>query len=216
MTDLFPELIGNQKVSPRQKTMTVKEVAESYDVDRSTITRIISAHPEIGVSVENGKETKITEAQATAIKKWIGTGRNDLCNIAQVENVTTDMEMEQRAMEVMAWQMRKIQDMRERLAIAEPKAEIADRIAQSSNLRTITEFGKIIDIGPRKIFDVLEDKEIIFKSHGRWTPFQPYCDQGYFVVRESVWIDGFGNTHTNPQTYITGKGEVWLTKKVLA
>ena len=66
--------------------MTVKEVAEALNVSEQTIRYWVrKLYPE---QVENGKATMLDEIQVTAIKGWIGSGRNDLMNVHKVNNTT--------------------------------------------------------------------------------------------------------------------------------
>lgn len=95
----------------------------------------------------------------------------------------------------------------------EPKAIVADAIASAQGLKTISEFGKISGVGPLKIFELLKNKGIIFKLNGSWVPYQGYIDDGYFVVKEKTY-EREGKPHLYSMTYITGKGEVWLARKL--
>jgi len=100
------------------------------------------------------------------------------------------------------------------VAELEPRAAAADRIACAGGLRTLTEIGKINGIGPRRIFEVLADRGIIFRSRGIWLPYQEHIEAGRFVVRETTYRDADDNEKLTSQTYVTGKGEVWLAKQL--
>ncbi len=45
-------------------------------------------------------------------------------------------------------------------------------------------------------------------------PYQQYVDAGYFKVNEYTYTDFLGQTKTNRQTLVTGKGQLYITKKV--
>jgi phage antirepressor YoqD-like protein len=101
------------------------------------------------------------------------------------------------------------------IAKLEPDATAARIIAAAEGLKTLSEIGKINGIGPRKIFELLADRSILFRSGQSWVPYQRYVDAGYFVVRESTYeINGMDRLYS--KTYVTGKGEVWLTKQLFA
>lgn len=41
-----------------------------------------------------------------------------------------------------------------------------------------------------------------------------YVDAGYFKVNEYTNTNSFGQTKTNRQTFVTGKGQLYIAKKV--
>jgi anti-repressor protein len=99
------------------------------------------------------------------------------------------------------------------IAELEPKAYVADRIAGAMGMRTLSEVGKVSGIGPHRIFELLEEKGIIFKHNGRWLPYQCHIEAGRFVVRETTYQGSTGADHLVMQTYVTPKGEVWLARQ---
>jgi len=104
----------------------------------------------------------------------------------------------------------------ERVQELQPMAQVAERIASAAGYRTISEVGKINGIGPRKLFDVLQVRGIIFRCRGEWVPYQDYIDCGYFVVREHTYEDSEGLPRLRKQVYVTGKGETWLAKRLFS
>lgn len=105
-------------------------------------------------------------------------------------------------------------DQYEQVQHLQPLAKVAERIASAVGLRTISEVGKINGIGPRKLFDVLRDRSIIFRCRGEWVPYQDYIDSGYFVVKEQPYEDSEGIPRLRKQIYVTGKGETWIAKRL--
>lgn len=102
------------------------------------------------------------------------------------------------------------------IAKLEPKAAVADRIAIAEGLRTISDIGKINGLGPLKIFAILERQNIIYRgTDSRWRPYQAYIDSGYFRVVDATYETGHG-FHLTVQTYVTGRGEVWLARRLFA
>jgi phage antirepressor YoqD-like protein len=100
------------------------------------------------------------------------------------------------------------------VAVLAPKAAAADRICLAEGLRTVSQVGKINGLGPRKIFEDLIARGILYRSRVSWVPYQRYIDSGYFVVRESTYRTVDGKEHLSCQTYVTGKGEVWLADRI--
>lgn len=103
----------------------------------------------------------------------------------------------------------------EQLAIAAPKVDFADRVASADKGVLIGNFAKSIGIGPRKIFDILRNEKILMAGGNRHNlPFQEYIDRGYFDVREGTF-DNYGEIRISFTPLITGKGQQWLTIKLI-
>lgn len=93
-------------------------------------------------------------------------------------------------------------------------ARITRTIAVADGLKTITEVAKIITVGPRRLFDILAEKGILYRLRGNLVPKQEYIDRGYFQVKERTYAGSAGAPHLSTQTLVTGKGEVWLAKQL--
>jgi len=189
------------------KRMTVKEVAAALGSAESTIrNKAAELFPD---SVRNGFATLLTEEQVVGIKQAIVP--RDLTLKSKVEAATTDLEMKQKAAEVMAWLMADRESLREQVAELAPKAEVAERIAGAIGLKTLSEVGKINGVGPHRIFTELEARKVIYRTaSGDPLPYQQHIEAGRFVVRERTYRDQNGAEHLRSQVYVTGKGEVWL------
>ena len=104
----------------------------------------------------------------------------------------------------------------EQLSIAAPKVDFADRVASAEKGVLIGNFAKSVGIGPRKIFDILRNEKILMTGGNRHNlPFQEYMDRGYFEVREGTF-DDHGETRLSFTPLITGKGQQWLTTKLIS
>jgi anti-repressor protein len=87
-----------------------------------------------------------------------------------------------------------------------PKAEVYDKISNADNLLTMNDTVKSIGTGRNIMMAKLRKKGIL---RGNNTPYQKYIDIGYFDVKVNV-IDGLNETR--PQTFVTSKGLLWLSK----
>lgn len=118
-------------VAVREKTMTVKEVAEALNVTDRTIQRhlkIIRGNCDNVVGVAQGKSTFVTELEATEIKKRIEkSGRTDLNNIVQIAESTTDYEIAQMTLKVIAHHQAKAKQLEAQL-IEERQQSVALQI----------------------------------------------------------------------------------------
>ena len=174
-----------------EKTMAVKEVAEVLNVSEQTIRYWI--RKEFPSIVQNGKQTILNEMQITAIKRLIGTGRNDLVNIVEVANISTDLDMVNKTSEVMSWLVSKKQELeseniklKEHNMVLIPKAEFYDRVTESDDTIDISEVAGILNIkgiGRNKLYDILRDKKIL-----KWNnnPYSEYINRGYFKLVEVI------------------------------
>jgi phage antirepressor YoqD-like protein len=97
----------------------------------------------------------------------------------------------------------------QRLATAEPKADVADRIAGSESERSLQTAAREVFRGRPNlgIRQWLNDGLLFRDSHGKLLPYEPYLREGYFrvIVTESK-VDG----RAYDQTVVTSKGLVWL------
>ena len=104
----------------------------------------------------------------------------------------------------------------EQLSIAAPKVDFADRVASAEKGVLIGNFAKSVGIGQRKIFDILRNEKILMTGGNRHNlPFQEYMDRGYFEVSEGTF-DDHGETRLSFTPLITGKGQQWLTTKLIS
>ncbi|MBY8029429.1 phage antirepressor KilAC domain-containing protein [Vibrio fluvialis] len=103
----------------------------------------------------------------------------------------------------------------QQLAIAAPKAEFADHISLAKKGVLLGQFAKTIGMGPVTIFRVLREMRVLMSSGGNFNmPYQEFIDRGYFTIKQGTFElrSEIKISHT---PLITGKGEIWLRKKLL-
>ncbi|MEZ6994397.1 MULTISPECIES: phage antirepressor KilAC domain-containing protein [unclassified Aeromonas] len=101
------------------------------------------------------------------------------------------------------------------IAIQAPKAEFADLVAGADKGTLIGNYAKTVGLGPKQIFAVLRELRILMGGGNRHNlPFQEYLDRGYFTVAEKPY-EVHGETRLGFQPLITGKGQQWLTKRLI-
>lgn len=191
--------------------MTTKETSEALGVSESTIQRHAAA---LGLT-ENGKQTNLDEKAVTIIKTRIErSGRNDLRNIAELPNVTTDLEMMVLDARVAEWKTRKIEELQLKLAEAQPKIEFHDAVTGSHDTIDIGEVAKVLAIkglGRNNLFEKLRGEGIFMQNN---QPYQKYIDAGYFRTIESRYTAPDGSTHVNIKTVVYQKGLAFIRKVV--
>ncbi|HBU7546927.1 TPA: phage antirepressor KilAC domain-containing protein [Klebsiella aerogenes] len=106
------------------------------------------------------------------------------------------------------------QQLEQQLTLAAPKVDFADRISNANGI-LIGNFAKVVGLKQNFLFGWLRDHGVLISVGSRRNvPKQQYIDQGYFSVRESV-IENEKNSRIALTTHITGKGQQWLTRKLL-
>ncbi len=94
--------------------------------------------------------------------------------------------------------------------------DFANQISDTTDLIDMKTMAKLLkeknmDIGRNRLFDFLRIKKILIKDN---QPYQQYIDAGYFKINEYTYTSPFGLTKTSRQTLITGKGQLYIYKKV--
>lgn len=103
----------------------------------------------------------------------------------------------------------------QRLDEQKPLVDFANKVSDSSNLIDMGKMAKLlkdehINIGRNRLFEWLRRKEILMSNN---MPYQRYIDGDYFRVRESTYETPYG-TKTQQTTYVTGKGQIYITEKL--
>jgi phage antirepressor YoqD-like protein len=119
------------------------------------------------------------------------------------------------ALQLAADLARQNEQVSQQLAIAAPKAEFADHIALAKKGVLLGQFAKTIGMGPNTIFRVLREMGVLMHSGSNYNmPYQELIDRGYFTIKQGTFElrSEIKISHT---PLITGKGEIWLRKKLL-
>ncbi|WP_350337807.1 phage antirepressor KilAC domain-containing protein [Escherichia coli] len=108
----------------------------------------------------------------------------------------------------------KTHQLNQQLVAAAPKVDFADRVSAANGI-LIGNFAKVVGLKQNALFVWLRENGILIASGGRKNvPFQQYINAGYFTVKEVVLDDENGyQIRLTPQ--LTGKGQQWLTRKLL-
>jgi phage antirepressor YoqD-like protein len=197
--------------------MTVKEVAEALGVHIDTVNSWVKKlYPDLP---RNGVPTMLDEAQATEIKQGIErSGRSDLRNIPQLQNVQTELEIAAMTAKVLGyWKDRaeslavEVAGKTEALALAAPKVEAFDRFIGASGSLCIMDAAQTLGQAPLKFFDKLEAAGMIFRRGNDWLPTQYYIEKAYFEVKTRTFGEG-EQARITKQTRVTPKGLDGLAK----
>lgn len=104
----------------------------------------------------------------------------------------------------------------EKIEQQKPLVDFANQVSDTTDLIDMKTMAKLlkdrnINIGRNRLFEFLRIKKILIKDN---QPYQQYVDAGYFKVIEHTYTDFLGQTKTRRQTLVTGKGQLYITKKV--
>jgi anti-repressor protein len=105
-----------------------------------------------------------------------------------------------------------VQAQAEDIAILEPKAAFADRVAVAQGAHTISAAAKILGTGQNRLFAWLRMQGFLIE--GTCTPYQQHVDAGLFKVVERVFTDSDGHDHVKAKTLVTGKGMIALQRRM--
>jgi hypothetical protein len=153
--------------------MTVKEVSEVLNVSDRTVRR----HAKDMGLTSNGLFTELGQNDITEIKKRIEkSGRTDLANVVQVSNINTDVEMVEKARDVMAWLDGKVRQ------LTEEKKDLQIQLDQEKqwySVKRIKALGYLPDI----------------KVHNIWRPLKKWCiENDYQII--SIFDANYGDVKT--------------------
>ncbi|ELW9940086.1 phage antirepressor KilAC domain-containing protein [Escherichia coli] len=108
----------------------------------------------------------------------------------------------------------KAHQLNQQLVAAAPKVDFADRVSVAKGI-LIGNFAKVVGLKQNALFSWLRQNGILMAFGARKNvPRQQYINAGYFTVKEVVLDDEDGyQIRLTPQ--LTGKGQQWLTRKLL-
>jgi phage antirepressor YoqD-like protein len=205
----------NEPARQGDRRMTVREVAEALGItDEAIKWHIRKLYPDL---MRNGVTTYLNEAQVTAVKNQIGTGRNDLQNVLQVKNVVTAIDIERMTLQVIEYHRGRIKELeaenkeqQERLAIVEPKAETLDKITATNSDISVRELAAILAIphlGQNNFLERLRQDGYI---DGYNRPYRQHIEAGLMYEKEYYvpQLDA-----TKRQLRITQKGVAYFAKR---
>lgn len=100
----------------------------------------------------------------------------------------------------------------EQLAIAAPKAQALDRIAQAEGEKCISDAAKAMQMQPSKLFDWMDENGWIFRRRGKWVAYQDKIHAGCLRHRVTLVELKNGATKEVDQVVVTPKGQTKLAQ----
>lgn len=190
------------------------------------IVRTPSGDQEMTVINESGLYSAILRSrkpEAKLFKRWVTfevlpSIRKHGGYIAGQEQDAPELIMAKALMVAQSVIDRKSQELaaaQQTIAANAPAVAFAGLVAEDDKGVLLGNFAKAIGFGPRKVFPLLHELRILMQGGNRHNlPFQEYLDRGYFKVVEKPY-NANGETRISFITHVTGKGQQWLTKRLL-
>ena len=162
---------------------------------------------------------RIKELIKSGYTKLDSISRKDLAKmLLEVEEEKEALQAEkERQQKVIAKTERMLDVASARLEAAAPKIDFVNRVVAGGDVFPFSRAAKILQLpfGRNTLFEKLRDEHILTSKN---EPYQEFIDSGYFEYKYKK-IEGISSETNLPfcipiyQTYITGKGLYWLSKK---
>lgn len=175
--------MSKELVTMGDKRMTVKEIADALGLAESTVrNKARELYPD---SIVNGKTSYFTEYQAVMIKNSIVP--RDLTLKSKLDNSSTDIEMAEKAREVMAWLTAKVVDLETKIIHDAPKVESFDALMVSDSCMSITDAAKHFELHRSDVFAYLRSHKYLTLND---IPSQAAIDANYLTLKEDMDTNG--------------------------
>lgn len=117
------------------------------------------------------------------------------------------------ALRMYAMELENRQEVEAQLAIAAPKAEFFDAVANSKDAIEMGKAAKVLNcgIGRTRLFRHLRERKVLMHNN---IPYQDYIDRGYFRVIEQSYTKPDGSTNVSTKTLVYQKGLQFILKTI--
>lgn len=203
---------------------TPARVAERLDGDEVSLTHLtdsIGRQQETTIINEPGLYNVVLRSdkpEAKPFRKWVTS--DVLPSIRKhglyaTEDLLANPDLAIAAFTALKEEREKRKELEAVVEEQKPLVSFANKVSNTKDLINMGEMAKLlkdkhIDIGRNRLFAILREEGILMKSN---VPYQQYIDRGYFEVKEAVKENSYGNK-VFPTTYVTGKGQLFLTKEI--
>ena len=102
--------------------------------------------------------------------------------------------------------VRQVEELKAENAILAPKAEVADKIANSDGLYTLNLSAKAAQMPVQQFIRTAHANGFIFKQNGKWNAYSEKVKAGYCHVKFHPYRDRDGDERFSPQVFFTPKG----------
>jgi len=182
----------------KEKTMTVKEVADIYHVTPEAIKEWIrELFPD---KMKNGVPTYLNEIEVTAIKLKMRP-------TSLVVGNKTKLEKALLIKQAMAFQDEIIAEQQAEIEILKPKAIEHDLFMSAENLMDVGTVAKLFNIGRNTFFKMLRDSEILMDNN------EPFQNHKHFFDVKLKPVNIGGKIENKPVTLFRPSGISYIAKR---
>lgn len=123
------------------------------------------------------------------------------------------LDLQNKQQEAIGYLQNSLSDAKKQLEKAKPAIEFTEQVNNTKKAITVQDFSNLLpDTGRTRLFKWFKEKGYLINTT---TPHQKYKEKGYFRVVERVVEDSKGEPLLYKVVLITGKGQVFFTKKFL-
>jgi anti-repressor protein len=159
--------------------------------------------------------------EAKAFKRWIThevipsiRQHGMYATPATVEAMLSDPDTMIKTLQVLKDERQKRMAAETQIERQKPLVQFAETCQASTDTLLIRDVAKVIGtVGEKRLFQLLRDWKLIYKSDGRNLPYQRYVDCGYFEVSEVPYIAD-GDVHFSLTTRVTPKGQKYIFERL--
>lgn len=193
------------------------EAIRGLDDDEKSTLRITEGGPDVNIVSEPGLYSLIIRSnkkEAKEFKRWIT--HEVLPSIRKTGSYSLAIPKTlPEALRAYALEIERRQEIEAKLAIAAPKAEFFDAVANSKDAVDLGRAAKVLNcgIGRNRLFQILRDRKILMETN---IPYQAFVDRGYFRVIEQKYTKPDGSTHITFKTLVYQRGLAYIQKTLKA
>ncbi|MCF5862659.1 phage antirepressor KilAC domain-containing protein [Aeromonas veronii] len=221
-------------ITNTEMTMGTREIAEMLGKNHSDIKRSAERLWQSGV-IGNGQplaEREFKTERGNTYTEYLLIKRDSLILVAQncpeftaqIVDRWQELESQQRPQIPQTYAAAlleagrlalEVEEKTKQLALAAPKVAFADRVAGDDKGVNIGNYARAVGLGQNVLFRALREHRILMSGGNRHNlPFQDYIERGYFTVKEGTRTHN-DETITTFTPMVTGKGQQWLTKRLI-
>ena len=194
---------------------TIKERLDEDEHGKTVIIDSMGRGQETSIISESGLYAAIARSnkpEAKAFQRWVR--KEVLPSIRKTGGYSLAIPKTlPEALRLYAMEIEKREIVETQLAIAAPKVEFFDAVADSKDAIEMGRVAKVLDcgIGRNRLFQFLRDEKVLMHNN---VPYQTFVDRRYFRVIEQTYNKSDGSVHVSTKTLVYQKGLQFILKSL--
>jgi prophage antirepressor-like protein len=197
------------------ETSTIIERLDEEEWRKTRLLDARGAEQELFVISESGLYGAISRSNKPAAKdfqRWVR--KEVLPSIRKTGSYSMSIPRTlPEALRLYAMEIEKREIVETQLAIAAPKVEFFNAVADSKDAIEMGRVAKVLDcgVGRNKLFQFLRDQKVLMHNN---MPYQTFVDRRYFRVVEQAYNKPDGSVHVSTKTLVYQKGLQFILKSL--